>query len=149
MEQNKLREKPFEHIGINEYGFFVRNAKDRFEGGGVSIENTFESWKNGTANQKLCWTISVEEFAIDSFIKNHNLVYPYCECILVPENSKDTIEDINSKLNLSEKAELTEYEKMQSANEEMQAQIQELRELLKVSQQKTETKRTRKTNNQQ
>lgn len=131
MEQTKLREQPFEHISSKEYGFFVRTTKEKYEAGNTIKENTFETWKQKKHNEKVCCTISVEEMALQRFIENCTLVgYQYVECILVPEDSKVTIKEINEKLKGNSIAELTPFEKLQAQMEQMQKENAELREEL-------------------
>lgn len=128
--QTHERNKPLNHIGLNEYGFFVRMSNERFEGGNSVVENTFDTWSKGKANEKICWTISVEKLALKSFLDTWKTVYLYCECIAVPENSTDTIEGINEKLNISLKSEMSEMDKIKATMEEMAKQNAELREEL-------------------
>ena len=130
MEKIMEREKPFKHIGINEFGFFVRQSETEFEGGKYPVENTFESWKKGTANNKICWTISVEKNEIKSFINTCKQVYLYIECILVPENSDYSVEQINELLQVSTEKEKSEVEKIQDQMNHIIAENNKLREEL-------------------
>lgn len=128
------REKPFSHIGINEFGFFVRQSETQFEGGNRVQENTFETWKQGKANDKICWTISVEKLALKSFVETAKAVYIYCECILVPENSEYSVEDVNFMLQTKKQAELTPMQSLQNENETLKNRLAEIENLLQEKQ---------------
>lgn len=141
MSEKKLRPQPFHNIGIDEFGFFVRQSESIYEAGNSIQENTFETWKQGKANGKICWTISVEKLAFKQFVRDYKTVYLYCECIAVPENSEYTIEQINDMLKVSKQKELSEFEKLQI---EVEKQAKENAELRKQLEEKNIIKQTKK-----
>ena len=150
MKRKNVREAPFEHIGKHQYGFFVRMTPKVFEAGNTMQENSFETWKKGKANPRLCFTISVDKLALEGFFTFSSGIYPYCECVLVPEKSVHTVEEVNKIMKEYEYKNKTENEKiserlliLEEENKRQKEEILQLRSQKGESDDRNSYKRTK------
>ncbi len=133
-KHNKLK-----HIGENEYAFFVSESLKLFNEK-TGIKTTYESWLNGTADNRICSVISVEKVGLQRFFETWKTVYLYCECVYSPVSDLDVIE-INDKLNAKVKESLTKEQiEIVELKKQIESQNKKFTEF--VEKQKPATKKT-------
>ena len=93
------------HIGEKEYAFFVSDSVNLFDNK-TGVKTNYQSWLNGTANNKICSVISVEKVGLRKFLETWKTVYLHCECVYSPVSDLD-VEEINDKLSAKVKEEMT------------------------------------------
>lgn len=84
-------------VSPNNFAFFVHNSNTPFDPE-TGIQFSFENWKNGTVNMRLCKVVDCEPIGLETFLTSQKSVYSYCECVQVPINSTTTIDEINSQI---------------------------------------------------
>lgn len=134
------------HVNVNEYAFFVSSMSPNDYDRSTGLQNNYNNWLKGIADEKVCRVISVDAFGIEKFISHSRNIYNYCECVYSPDNGLD-IEEINLKINQGIKSEKSELEKQKEKTEQLERELLELKQLLtnktEVKEEKTEKRKRR------
>ena len=133
------------HINKEEYAFFVSSVKTDVYDPKTGIQNTFENWEQGLANERVCRVVGVDKFGLDKFLQTASAVYNHFECVYAPKNGLSVIE-VNKKFADSLKKTKTEAEIQKEKNEELERELLEMKkQLAELSKKQPEEKRKRRT----